>query len=126
MADEERCPQCGGYRGLPRMLDMTSDAPHECANEFHKSEAPVEAEVIEFPSQPNTAPEQAQTSVSANPVQKPLCPYCGAEGKTKGQMTSYMNGKIEVVVVSCAECRKILFGFQALQLHMMPPPGLTH
>lgn len=114
-----RCPECGGLRGMPRMLDMTSDNPHECAHEFHKSEAPLEVEET-----PNVAQGDIQNAPGPNiPGQAmPLCPYCGAEGRINGRMTNM--GPFKIMTVFCRDCHKILFGFQALELQMMPiPPG---
>lgn len=123
----DRCPECSGHRGLPRIMH-DQDEPRECANEFHKTAAPV----IEFP----VAPEESQPNVAAQSepaqpkqvIRKPVCPYCLTEGKIAGGLTDL--GPFKVVVVRCGneECRKIFGIFQPLGMEMMQPPqsGLTH
>jgi hypothetical protein len=103
---------------MPRMLDMTSDNPHECVHEFHKSEAPVE--VVE---ETNVSAQEVPVSVPSGMVQtgnRPICPHCGCAGKLLGSMTKL--GPFQVMVVRCADCHKTLFGFQALELQMVPVP----
>ena len=126
MSDDPRCPECLGLRGLPRILH-DQDTPRECANPFHGEEPPVvtapepQPGPVAVPDPPAPAPEIPKQSVA-----KPICPYCLTEGKIYGNMTTL--GDFEVCVVRCGnnDCRKILFGFQALQLHMAPPPGAVH
>lgn len=128
MSGEERCPECSGYRGLPRILHDT-DEPRECSNEFHKSEPVAEqsggSPVLEFPGRQETPAEQPPHPPVAA-VLKPVCPYCLTEAMIHGNQATI--GPFEVCVVRCGnvDCRKILGVFQALQLQMMPPPGLTH
>jgi len=131
MSETDRCPECQGYRGLPRMVDMTSDNPHECSNGFHK-EAPVAdvAEVIEFP-QANTAPVQEGTGSAPAPqeqaglpvVGNPICPYCGESHGINGKMTRL--GPFQVMVIMCRNpnCRKVLGAFQAFEMQLVATPG---
>ena len=123
MTVEERCPHCGDYRALPRILHDDPDNPAECTDAFHKSEAP--AQVLEFPS---PAPEVAEppvpepAAVPQTQISKPLCPYCGVRGKLNAKLTTF--GGIEVMIVACGnpDCEKILFGFQPLRMQMIQPP----
>jgi hypothetical protein len=115
---EERCPECLGHRGLPRMLH-DRDEPRECANEFHKTLAPV----IEMPlsvTEPTTEPVPS----AQPPGTKPICPYCSCEGKVVGSMTTLGSAaaSFKVMAVYCASCHKYLGFFQPLSLEMMPPP----
>jgi len=133
MADE-RCPECSGYRGLPRIVDMTSDTPHECTHAFHKEPPPPEppSQVIEFPQQPhaeNTAPVQGQPAASEpapgiNPAGNPLCPWCGEEGGIVGKSTRL--GPFLVMVVMCRRCHKIVGTFQAFDMQLVQPPTQVH
>jgi hypothetical protein len=121
MAEDPRCPDCGGYRGLPRMLHH-EDTPVECSNPFHsETPAPVVEEeksnVVEMPA-PAAA---AAPAVPAEPKQLPICPYCNEIGKIGGHLTNL--GPVEVMVVTCRNCHKILGAFQPLMLQMQPPPA---
>jgi hypothetical protein len=118
MSTEDKCPICGGFRGLPRILHDT-EPPHECDNEFHKKVGPVLVPEAE-PEKPEQKPqEESQTT----PIRRPLCPYCDGDGKVRGAMTTI--GQIEVMVVCCQKCGKVLFGFQVLQLQMVPPQTMN-
>jgi hypothetical protein len=119
MSTEEKCPECFGHRGLPRMLH-DQELPRECSNEFHKT---VLASVLEMPS-PEPAQERAPQPQSQQAILKPVCPHCGVEGKIAGGMTDL--GPFKVIVVRCGntECRKILGMFQPLGLEMVPPPAV--
>ncbi len=132
MSSVEKCPECGGYRGLPRILHHDQDNPKECDHVFHSTEAPIEvapepAEVLQFPTAQQIADAPPP---EPKPVIRPVCPYCGSEeGRLVLGMTNI--GPFQVAVVRCGkeDCRKILFGFQALQMQTVPPgmpPGLTH
>jgi hypothetical protein len=126
--NEARCPECGGYRGLPRMLHH-DDTPMECADPFHS-----EKEVIEFPSPaaaeavdtsaPPPPPAPAPTAEQESLWKRPICPYCGQEGKIIGSLTDL--GPMKVMVIRCAsdDCRKMLGFFQPLGLEMLAPTGL--
>lgn len=114
MADEERCPECHGHRGLPRMR-FDQDPPTECEHPFHKEPPPT---VVEFPgpSNPTVAPV-------ASPQSKPVCPYCEKEqDRIAGGSVSL--GPVMVMVIRCQHCRKILGMFQALGMQPVEmPPG---
>lgn len=116
MSSEDRCPECHGYRGLPRILH-DQEEKRECSNAFHKSAAPV----LEFPS-PETEQPAPPPPEPPKEALKPVCPHCNQEGKIAGGMTDF--GPFKVVVVRCGnnECRKILGIFQPLGLEMVPPP----
>src|SRR5271154_5671295 len=103
MAENDRCPACGGFRGLPRMLHEDVETPKECSDPFHS-----QAEVLEFKlpgkaqgeaAAPADAPaipaptEQSQESMRKRPV----CPYCGQEGKIIGSLTDLGPMKIMVI-----------------------------
>jgi hypothetical protein len=124
MTTEERCPECNGYRGLPRILH-DQDEPRECAHAFHKSVAPI----AEFPGAAKSQAPPAPTESAPTPtvMLKPVCPHCGHEGSIAGAMTQL--GPFQVMVIRCGngQCRKILGAFQALGLEMMPPQsGISH
>jgi hypothetical protein len=122
MSTDARCPVCNGFRQLPRILH-DGDVPRECSDPFHKMEAPIEVApdpIVELPQAPAPQPEAAAKAAT---IPKPVCPYCGVEGRIFGQIVGL--GSLQVCVVRCAnnECRKILFGFQPLEFQMAPPPG---
>jgi hypothetical protein len=97
---QAKCPNCGGYRGLPRMLH-DQDEPRECSNPFHKeAEVPL---VIEEDNVTMTATVEIVPPKLGNPI----CPYCMTEG-LRGRQTQL--GPFFIMVVRCAneECRKIL------------------
>lgn len=123
MTDEERCPECGGYRTLPRILH-DQDEPRECSHGFHKSETPA---VLEFPSSEPKPQSKQPEPEPLRPNTTPVCPYCGCEGRIRGSMTSLGGGKINVFAVYCGnnDCRKYLGFFQPLQLELMPPPTVV-
>src|SRR5271157_1359303 len=121
MSNDPKCPDCGGYRGLPRMLH-DEEEPRECANPFQPEPAPP---VVEDEPEPARGP-QLVDSTPGTTIPKPVCPYCGVEGKIHGNMTQM--GPINVMVVRCGnnECRKVLGCFQPLmfeQQQMMPMPA---
>jgi len=123
---DERCPTCQGYRGLPRMVDMTSDNPHECIDPFHKETPPPAEEVIESPNaaaQEVQAPAQPPAPQQQRMMGNPVCPYCGEERGIHGKMTRL--GPFQVMVVCCGnpDCRKIVGTFQALEMQMIPMGG---
>lgn len=127
MSSEERCTECGGYRGLPRILHNDEENPKECTNHFHKTLAPV----IDFPERTEPAIQPAanapaQPKQSAPSPLKPVCPHCNTEGKIAGGMTDF--GPFKVVVVRCGneQCRKILGVFQPLGLEMVQPPSTAN
>ena len=106
MSDEQKCPECSGFRNLPRILH-DQETPHECSHEFHRL-----PEVIKFPKIPDTAPEAAQAQeLTPPPVQvpNPVCPYCGADPHNLKARTLKM-GPYELLIVRCAndECRKTI------------------
>ena len=122
MSDEQKCPECNGFRGLPRMLH-DEDSPRECSNAFHKT-----SDVIPFPEQmqekqPATAPTEA---ASAPKVPDPVCPYCGADPCNLKARTLKM-GPFDLMLVRCAndECRKTLAVFPVgiNSPAQMGPPG---
>lgn len=115
MADE-KCPECGGFRGLPRILHDDPENPKECNNEFHRTaELP---EVIPFPIQDVAqgvnvvAKEETNMPGSAKFVPNPICPYCGADPCNLKARTLKM-GPFELLLVRCAndECRKTISVF---------------
>lgn len=117
MSEEAKCPECGGFRGLPRML-YDNETPRECSDPFHK-ETP---NVIEFPQ---IAEETAGTSDSEAPqvILDPICPYCGADPvHLRGRQTHL--GPVIFMVVRCANdnCRKTL---GLIPLGMMQAPGMV-
>ncbi len=119
---EEKCPECFGFRGLPKILH-DQDEPRECANDFHKSMAPI----VEFPAPEIQQPEDVPApSAMQQTVRKPICPYCGSDGKIFGSLTDL--GPFKIMVVSCGnnDCRKFLGVFQPLGLEMVQTPGVTH
>jgi hypothetical protein len=92
------------------------DEPRECADEFHKTPAPVEAPM------PESMPEPVSKPVLQSPSNKPVCPHCGSpEGKILGSMTT-LGGRFKVMAVYCAACHKYLGFFQPLELEVIPPP----
>jgi hypothetical protein len=130
MAENDRCPACGGFRGLPRMLH-DDDSPKECADAFHSAKdviefpSPAEAEAVDTSAPPDPAPAPTQSPETQESLRKrPICPYCGQEGKIIGSLTDL--GPMKIMVVRCAsdDCRKILSMFQPLGLEMLAPPGL--
>src|SRR5271167_3537457 len=114
-SSEDRCPECGGYRGLPRMLH-DQDEPRECSDPFHKSEPPA---VIEFPGkeEPMAATEQPQPQPGPR-QDPPISPYCAGQmiaGKT------IQMGPFELLLIFCGTCKKILSAIQPLQLQQVTP-----
>lgn len=122
---EQKCPECNGFRGLPRMLHH-DEIPKECDNAFHKTEAPIEPEPE--PENEKVLPEVLQMPTPGPPAQKvpnPVCPFCETEVTIQGKKTIF--GPYQVMVIQCGACRKVLGGFQILDLQPMPmPSGLTH
>jgi len=125
MSDEERCPDCGGYRALPRILHDRED-PYECVNPFHQTPAPV----LEFPSPepPSggaTTPghEVSVRSKDGTEAIRPKCPHCGCEGKIRGSLTTL--GPLKVFAVYCGndDCRGYLGFFQPLGLEKIEVPS---
>jgi hypothetical protein len=104
MADEPRCPECMGHRGLPRMIH-DGDDPRECTNLFHSEIVAPEPEL-----------EQEQIETAAPVPLKPttgnsaaVCPYCGANPcNLKGKQG--MIGPAMIIIVRCANdaCQKFL------------------
>jgi hypothetical protein len=131
MTDEERCPQCMGRRGMPR-IRFDVEPQVECDDPFHKTEPPASASApIEFPG-----PADAVTTKSAEPGPTkedvapdlapghlPVCPHCNREGKITGATTGL--GPYKVMVIRCgySDCRKILGAFQPLDIQMVPMGG---
>lgn len=124
MSDEAKCPECNGFRALPRMLH-DQEEPRECSHAFHK-EMPA---VIEFPTPAAPEGQATETPAPVEPaptIQKPVCPHCGVEGKIRGSLTTL--GPIQVMIVSCGnpDCRKIFSAFQPLSMQTVAPPGMAN
>lgn len=126
MADD-RCPECGGYRGLPRMLH-DQDTPRECSNEFHK-----ESNVVEF-KVPQEAPPAAEQEQPPLPppeqlgvqVPMPKCPHCDADdGGFYAKGGQLAHGRIQLVIICCKRCHKPWGVTQVLELQMVPMSGPT-
>jgi hypothetical protein len=96
---ELKCPDCGGFRGLPRVLHDREE-PYECQNQFHKEPEPI----IPDDDSVTIAPVEAIPKKSTHPI----CPYCGTEG-LKGTQT-VMGNRFVIMVVRCIndDCRKII------------------
>lgn len=126
MADD-RCPECGGYRGLPRMLH-DQEVPRECSHEFHKQADVVEFKLPTKEPEPKAIQPEAPLEAPSDQVQKrfpnPECPFCDAtDGRFFMKMTDLANGQLTIAVACCQHCRKVWGITQVLQLQMMPPPG---
>ena len=129
MSSDDRCPECGGYRGLPRILH-DQDTPRECSHEFHK-----QADVVEFrvpnsdPPKPAGDPgaqqaSEAQAASDQVSVPMPKCPHCDAEdGMFFAKQAHLAHGKIALAVICCRHCNKPWGVTQILELQMVPMPG---
>ena len=127
---DEKCPECGGFRGLPRILHDDPENPKECDNQFHKTvELP---EFVPFPiqdvSQGVNVSAKEETPMPRSNVPNPICPYCGADPCNLKARTLKM-GPFELMLVRCAndECRKTIgifpVGFESGPVAPSGPPG---
>lgn len=125
MAEDPRCPECGGYRGLARMVGVEAEDRRECTNPFHTEQPQaVEPEPEPTPApQPTPVPEQP-----APPKWKPICPYCSNEGQFETKHTAF--GPYQCLAICCHACHKVISFLQPLELqlqNMVPPqmpPGM--
>ena len=125
MSTDQKCPECNGFRGLPRMLHH-DDIPKECDNPFHKEVPVPEAipepeKVVEMPAPPMATQEQGDTG---KVPWHPICPHCGQAPGIRAKKINF--GGTVLMVICCDQCLKMLGVTQVLELTPMPSNMMTH
>jgi len=117
---DEKCPECNGFRALPRMVGVEAEDRRECTNQFHK-ETPV---AVAEPEPPPVPAELPAPEIAPPSKWSPVCPHCSHEGKFQTKRTAF--GPYQVLAICCGECHKVISFIQPLdlQLQNMPMPPM--